>query len=310
MAAPQRLGLIGAGRWGRNYIRTIDALPGVRLSRLASRNPDSVRIAPADCAVVPDWRDLLDRNALDGVIIATPPGLHAEMALAAIDAGLPVLIEKPLTLDIAQARALSRKALERRAIAMVNHTHLFHPAYRALKSLLPDYGLIREIRAEAGSLGPFRLDTPVLWDWGAHDVAMCIDIMRERPSRVSARILERREVAGGHGETLRLELEFPNRVGATIVVSNILATKTRRLTVTCDRAALVYDDFAAEKLLVHAREQRHAVAFEPDLPLSVVVREFAAAISTRTFDATALDTGLSVVETLSACAATLPTTTK
>src|SRR5229473_890850 len=111
MATPVRLGLIGAGRWGRNYLRTIAATPGVRLARLASRNPDSVRLAPADCAVTPDWRDLLDRNALDGVIIATPAALHAEMALAAMDAGLPVLVEKPLTMDIAQARALGRKAL-------------------------------------------------------------------------------------------------------------------------------------------------------------------------------------------------------
>ena len=82
MAAQLRLGLLGAGRWGRNYIRTIAASAGVRLARLASRNPDSANLVPPDCVIFADWREMLDARALDGVIVATPPGVHAEMALA------------------------------------------------------------------------------------------------------------------------------------------------------------------------------------------------------------------------------------
>src|SRR5258707_5147931 len=119
MAAPLRLGLIGAGAWGRNYIQTIKALPDVRLTRLASRNPEGARIAPPGCMVVSDWRDLLDRTMVDGAIIATPPHLHAEMALAAMEMHLPVLIEKPLTMNVARAQAIRAKALERRVVTMV-----------------------------------------------------------------------------------------------------------------------------------------------------------------------------------------------
>ena len=137
MAVPIRLGLIGAGRWGRNYIRTINGLPGVRLARLASRNPDSARLIPTGCSIFTDWREMLSSRDLDGVIVATPPHLHAEMAFAAIDAGLAVLIEKPLTLSVAEAHALRERARERGVLAMVDHTHLFNPAFRALKATRP-----------------------------------------------------------------------------------------------------------------------------------------------------------------------------
>ena len=89
------LGLIGAGSWGRNYIRTLAGLEGVDLVRLCSRNPESAKLAGPDCEISPDWRQLIEAGDLDGVIIAAPPALQSEMMLAAIGRGLPVLAEKP-----------------------------------------------------------------------------------------------------------------------------------------------------------------------------------------------------------------------
>ena len=137
MADGVRLGLIGAGHWGRVYIRTLAAVEGVRLSRVASRNPGTAQLVPAGCAVDLEWRKILDHRQIDGVIVASPPAMHAEMIRAAVEAGLPVLVEKPLTLDLAAARAV-RSTVERHGgFVMVGHTHLFHPAYRKLKELAP-----------------------------------------------------------------------------------------------------------------------------------------------------------------------------
>jgi len=63
-------------------MKTISGLAEVSLTRLASRNPDSARIAPRGCIVVADWNDLIDPKLVDGVIIATPPQSHAEIAMA------------------------------------------------------------------------------------------------------------------------------------------------------------------------------------------------------------------------------------
>ncbi|MEE9275734.1 MAG: Gfo/Idh/MocA family oxidoreductase, partial [bacterium] len=116
--APLRLGLIGAGRWGRAYIRTLKSMAGVELARLCSANPESPKLAGPGCRVTGDWRELAGAEDLDGLILATPPGLHAEMAGAAAAAGLPVMIEKPLTLDLDEALRL-QETFERTGTAVL-----------------------------------------------------------------------------------------------------------------------------------------------------------------------------------------------
>ena len=203
-----RLGLVGAGRWGRNYVRTITALDGVVLARIASRNPETGSLVGADCVVVADWRAVAEADDLDGVVVATPPAQHAEIVCAAVAAGRAVLVEKPLTLDLGEARALRRFVGEHAGFVMVDHIHLFHPAYRALKATGRRLGAIRQIAAAAGNRGAYRDDAPVLWDWGCHDVALCLDLMGTPPETVDAERIEARSTAAGYGENIALRLRF------------------------------------------------------------------------------------------------------
>ena len=292
MAAALRLGLAGAGRWGRNYIRTIAGLGGVRLARVASGNPETKPLVPADCQVVGSWHELIDAAALDGLIISTPPATHAEIARAAIRQRIPVLIEKPLALSAADARGVRDLANQRGVYALVEHTHLFSPAFRALKGLLARYGGVREIRSEAGNHGPYRRDVSVLWDWGPHDVAMCLDLMQAAPTTVTCSV-EKRD---GPAQTVSLALAFPSGVTASILLSN-MRDKTRRFAVRCAKAELVYDDLSAQKLLVDGSP----VPIAGELPLTVAVRQFAATIAARGTDRSSLDLAVSVVEVLEAC---------
>lgn len=305
MAASLRLGLIGAGRWGRNYIRTINELESLRLAGVASRNPETGRIVKAGCTVFADWRDLLNREEIDGVIIAAPAPQHAQMVRAAIEAGLPALVEKPLALDLADAVALRDAAVSSGGFFMVDHTHLFHPAYRALKTLGSGYGPVRKIRSEAGNYGPYRPDTPVLWDWGPHDVAMCLDLVGAMPEQVSARVAERRSVEGGVGEIIEMSLGFPGGVRAEIRVGNLMS-KRRRFLAHFDTAVLAYDDFAPHKLVLHAPTKAYAtptdagvpIEIPADLPLTNVVTAFKAAILSGRYDPASMELGVRVVDVL------------
>jgi len=119
-----RLGLIGAGRWGRNYIKTIRALPAMSLCAVASRNPASKDLVDSNCRVTPNWRELIDPQLVDGVIIATPPDLHAEMLEAAIRARLPAMVEKPLTLNLPDALKLQSLQGEFSTPVLVDHIRL------------------------------------------------------------------------------------------------------------------------------------------------------------------------------------------
>lgn len=301
-----RLGLIGAGRWGRNYIRTIGDFDDLRLTRLASGNPESEKLAPPGCVINRDWREILNKEFIDGVIIATPPALHAAMVMAAVEAGLPVLVEKPLTLDFVEAVALRDFVYARGGFVMVGHTHLFHPAYRALKELVPRFGRVRIINSEAGNFGPFRLDAPVLWDWGAHDVALCLDLLEADPVAVEAQNLETRQVPEGLGQILDLSLFFPGDIRAFIRIGNLLP-KTRRFSVELDQASLIYDDLAQQKLVIHrplsscddAASQVENVPIQLLPPLHQVVQEFSRAITTCSQTVGSLDLGVRVVEVLS-----------
>jgi predicted dehydrogenase len=244
-----RIGVIGAGRWGRNIIRTLRGMPDAVVVCAASRNPATRDLVDAACAIESDWRRLLRRPGVEAVAIATPPALHAEMTAAAVAAGLPVFVEKPLTCSLPEAERLFDLAAARGGYVLVDHVHLFSPAYRALRARLGGLGPVTRVDGDAGAWGPFRTDTPALWDWGPHDAAFCVDLLRGSPESVRAERRERRAVEGAWGETLSLYAGYATGAAAGIRLSNLLESKRRRLRVEAPGGTLIYDDHAPHKLV-------------------------------------------------------------
>ena len=306
---PVRLGLIGAGRWGRIFINTLNRLDGFELVRLASSNPQSQALVGEGCRVCEDWRSVAAADDLDGVIIATPPALHAQMAQTAIIAGNPVLVEKPLTLNIEEAQAVLDIAEQHDAIVHVDHIHLYHPAYRALKTQGLGMGPIHAIRAGAGDWGPFRADTSLLWDRGTHEIALCVDLLGAKPDTVFARWIETRNTDEGLGETIALQLTFADGVRADIDLSNLLQSKKRLLGVHFDRQTLIFDDVGPKALVCEPRsedakdhpEKTRILEVQDILSLDQVLLDFAHAIKKGQCDLAGLKLGVDVVEVLTAC---------
>jgi predicted dehydrogenase len=298
-----RLGLIGAGRWGRNFIPTVQGLPGVALKRIASSNPETEKLAPADCQVDGDWKTVARAKDIDGVIVATPPATHANMVSVAVQAGLPVFVEKPLTLDVGEAEALGDLVTDFDGYVMVDHTQLFNPAFIALKDAMDRLGPVSSIRSEAGNWGPFRKDATVLWDWGPHDVAMCLDLMCQAPSTVSAR---RVGVGGENGENIELTMTFSNDVTATIEIGNIRNEKARRFDVLCRDGELSFDDLAAKKLTLNSTQKpsvalAKAMEYSTEMPLTRAVRQFVEEVDGGRRGGESLRLGIEVVRILARC---------
>ncbi|MBF0166075.1 MAG: Gfo/Idh/MocA family oxidoreductase [Alphaproteobacteria bacterium] len=301
-----KLGLIGAGRWGRAYIRTIAAMKGVRLDLVASQNPQTAKLVPEGCRVVADWMSVAQAPGIQGLIVATPPALHAEMSKAAIAVGLPVLIEKPLTLSLAEAIELKNLAAARRSFVMVDHTHLFSPAFRALSELGGHLGRLKAMWGEAGNYGPFRKDADVLWDWGSHDVAMCLDLALRMPEGVKARRTQDLKIEDGIAQSVELDLAFPENVLARVDLSNMLTEKRRRFTAYFDLATMIYDDLAPSKLTLYPPIEPFTrpegtgepIDIAPTSPLEQVVHDFADAIIFEKDDTSNLDQAIAVVAVL------------
>src|SRR3989338_453470 len=273
-----RLGLIGAGRWGKNIIRTLESFPGAKLARIAGRQ---------------DWQQAAHARDLDGLIIATPPASHFEIAQTAVEAGLPVLVEKPVTMEPGQARALLDLAQRRRVLVMVDQLFLFHPAYTALKEKARELGPIKSISSWGGNWGPFRQDVSPLWDYAPHDIYLCLDLLEARPSSVHAQLKASREVEGGRGENWLLQLDFKSGAGAELHSNNLSDKKQRRLEVYFETQALVFDDQAGAKLVLHelkggALGPGQALKTDSNAPLNAVLRTFIESIQTGNRDLSGL----------------------
>ena len=297
-----RLALIGAGRWGKCYIATLTEMTDVELVTLVSRRAESRNLVGPNCSIASDWRDVMKDPGIDGIIIATPPATHFEIARAAIIAGKPVLVEKPLTLDADEAQALLVLAKETNVPVLVDHTHLYSPAYQGLKAALDRIGSIQEIHSSGGNRGPVRSDTPVLWDWAPHDLAMCLDVVGEDPVDVQAECMERKRLDGNMGERVRIMLGFPSGVRAYVEVSNISPIKVRRFEAIGVQGRLVYDDQAEDKLcIMDGTGNSSPLSISSDMPLSRAVDAFAELIKDCVARPQSLKLGVKITRLLISC---------
>lgn len=287
-----RLGLVGAGRWGRALINTIPHVQGATLAAVASGNPETAGLVPKGCLVERDWKALIASPEIDALVLAVPAPVQKEIALAAFAARKPVLLEKPLALDAASARELLDAARKAKVFALVDHVLLFHPAYAELSRRLAGKPIDR-LTAAVRNMGPFRKEEPALWDYGSHTLAMALDLFGRAPDEASA-VLEKSEPrAPGRGENWRVELSF-GKATATLFAGNLWERKEIRAEVKAGAKTLVFDDMGPHKL----SENGHHVAVDAEKPLTRAVEAFVAGVSSGSTDLDGVELGVRVVETL------------
>src|SRR5262249_17721019 len=141
--------------------------------------------------VTDDYRRCLDRDDLDGVIVATPAVTHYSVVRDCLQARKHVLCEKPLARTASEALDLAAVADDCGRTLMVGHTFLFNPGVQMLKEYL-DRGILGKplyVYGDRLGLGPIRQDVSVLWDLAAHDVAILLHLFGEQvpPEEVVAR---------------------------------------------------------------------------------------------------------------------------
>jgi predicted dehydrogenase len=127
------VGIVGAGRQGWRRARALESFLDDRLVAVADRDAAAAqRLAEAYAAATyNDWRALIDRAGVDTVLVCTPPDSHAEIAIAALERGRHVLVEKPLARSVAEAEPIAttaRAALARGVVCAVGFNYRYHPA--------------------------------------------------------------------------------------------------------------------------------------------------------------------------------------
>lgn len=249
MPSKIRFGLIGAGRWGKNYIRTLERLSGrCELTHLCTSHPENAQLVGHPVTVVSDWRKLVSGDC-DAVIISSPSSTHAEMLEACLDARKPCIVEKPCFLDVPTAKRLCARIMAEKHTVLVEYTQLFNPAYQTLRKRLQETKEpIRLIISEGMSLGPFRGTEPALWDWCPHDLSMSLDLLNLSPR--SFEILAGPKDPKGVPEQLSLRLGFPKDINVWIQAGYLSPQKRRHLSVFTDEQLYIVDDLASDRLTV------------------------------------------------------------
>lgn len=248
------VGLIGAGEWGRNYIRVLTQIPGVELAVVCDLNQPnlaSLAVQRPTLACTPDCEEVFGNPAITAVVLATAAATHGELAVKAVRAGKHVLVEKPMALHVGDAETLAVEAerLDRRV--MVAHLLLYHPAVEQLKTLIAsgDLGETRYMYSQRLNLGRVRQDESALWCFGPHDVSMVLDLFGAMPEVITAKggAYLRKQVV----DVVFLSLEFPDGRLAHVHLSWLDPHKTRKVTLVGSRKMVIFDDMEpAEKIRI------------------------------------------------------------
>lgn len=209
----RNIGIVGVGKWGKNYLK------------LANKCDVEFKVGNRN-----SWKEL---NNISGVVIATPPDSHVEIAKHFLEQDIPVMIEKPLCLSVEEAEQLSRY----KTPILVNYLHLFSPAFEEIVSRCKNEKIV-EIESVGSGNGPVR-NYSALYDYGSHDLSMSLFLSNSVPQVIYA------------NNSYQVELQYPGYKHC-FRVNNNSGIKCRTFSVALENGdKMTYDDMCENKLVVN-----------------------------------------------------------
>jgi UDP-N-acetylglucosamine 3-dehydrogenase len=250
VSTPLRLGLVGLGSMGRNHLRVISNHPDTTLAAIADTDPAPLEaaVAQTEAQGFADPLVMIAEAELDGVVIAAPTTAHRALALAAIERGIGLLVEKPLAATVEDGLAIVAAARKRNVRVQVGHVERYNPAVLEMGRLLRSGWLSTIYAITSRRAGPFPArirDVGVTVDLGTHDVDMLCWIAGERPVRVYAETAQRLHAT--HEDLTFGLLHFPSGATGFLDVDWLTPAKRRSL-VAVGEEGMFELDYLTQKL--------------------------------------------------------------
>jgi UDP-N-acetylglucosamine 3-dehydrogenase len=312
-----KAGLIGLGMMGRHHARVLHELEGVDLVAVADPGGDP-HDAAAGLAVLPDAEALVAAG-IEMAVVAVPTALHEEVALVFADAGVHVLVEKPLAPDAESARRIAKAFTSRGLTGCVGHIERYNPALLELSRRLADGALGEVYQVVTRRQGPFPsriADVGVVKDLATHDIDLTRWVTGRDYVSISARTAHRS--GRDHEDLVAVVGLLTGSVVANHLVNWLTPFKERVTVVTGERGAFLADTLHAD-LTYYANgtvplEWESAASFrgvsEGDVvrpaiakrePLLVEHEEFRDAVLGKEADVVTMEQGVRTVEIAEAC---------
>jgi predicted dehydrogenase len=249
------VGLVGYGYWGPNLARNFSRQPScclVAICDLSSDRTEKARLEYPNALVTQNYDDLVNDDAIQLILVATPVFHHYELTKRALEAGKDVLVEKPLTDNVVQAKELVEIAEKRGRILAVDHTYLFTPAMIKIREIIEsrELGNLVYMDSVRVNLGLFQSDVNVIWDLAPHDFSINRFLTGRSPSKVRAighchGIKDKESIAYVH-------LDYEDGLFAHCHFNWLSPVKIRQMLICGSKKMIVYDDLEqSEKVKVY-----------------------------------------------------------
>lgn len=244
-----KVAVIGVGSMGKNHARVYTEIPEAQLVAVVDTDPglSSSAAHRFGTKAYTEYQKMLEIERPQAVSIAVPTALHKEVALAALEAGADVLVEKPIAATMDEGRELidCANALGRRL--MVGHIVRFNPAIQALKQKLQAGDLGRIFQIMCRRIGPFPArirDVGVIIDLAPHDLDIMRFLVGSDPLRLYAETEQR--IHTEHEDLFLGLLRFPDGVTGALEINWLTPTKVREVLVLGERGLFKVDDLTQD----------------------------------------------------------------
>ena len=180
-----KIGVIGCGYWGKNLIRNFH-----KIESLFAVSDTDKKIADKfskEFKIPSMTFEELITSECDGVAIAAPAFLHAELAIKALQNKKNVYVEKPLSLSLKDADEVIKVAEDNDCVLMIGHLLQYHPVFVELLKIVKsnEFGSVKHIYSNRLSMGKVRKEEDVLWSFAPHDISMILSIAQSKVNQVS-----------------------------------------------------------------------------------------------------------------------------
>lgn len=241
------IAIIGAGYWGPNLVRNFANADGWDLRWVCDLDDDRARRAlgkRSTVGVTTYLEDVLDDPGVVAVAVATPPPTHSTIAIAAMDAGRHVLVEKPLASTVADGEKMVEVAADRGVVLMCDHTYCYTPVVLLLRDLVRSgaIGRVQYIDSVRINLGLVQSDTNVFWDLAPHDLSILDFVLPEESAPIGVAAQGADPIGAGQDCVGYLTLPLGSGGIAHIHLNWLSPTKIRRTIVGGSERMVVWDD--------------------------------------------------------------------
>ncbi|MGQ0550452.1 MAG: Gfo/Idh/MocA family oxidoreductase [Armatimonadota bacterium] len=271
---PLRVGVIGLGQWGRHHARVFASLPGVDLVGVVDRDAREARAAALRHATTGHTEHRALIGMVDAVSVVVPTVLHYEVARDFLDAGVHVLLEKPMTATVEEAERLVELSARRATVMLVGHVERFKPAVQRLRQVASE-----PLHIQARRVRPFDprrvMDVGVVLDLMIHDIDIVLSLVPGRVVEVGGVGVR---VHNSHEDLAVAHLTLESGCRVTLTASRVSAVKAVDMDITTpDRA--IHLDFLHEIISMrHFNGEHQRLVLEGDEPLRAELMHFVACV--------------------------------